>query len=224
MFIGHYGVALGAKRYAPAVSLGILFLAAQLADLIWPNLVLLGIEQVRIDPGATVMTPMDFVHYPWSHSLVALAAWGLLFGLLYAALTRAGRTAALVIAAVVVSHWVLDVISHRADVPVLLGDGLRVGLGLWNHPVAAVAVELAIFGVGLWLYVSRTIRDRSHRQPRALGAGAVPAGGVCRQRTRAAAAIGRGCGMVRAGDVAAGPVGILGRPAPRRARRGLRAP
>jgi len=156
MFIGHYGVAFGAKRYAPAVSLGILFLAAQLADLIWPNLVLLGIEQVRIDPGATVMTPMDFVHYPWSHSLVALVAWGVLFGLLYAALTRAGRTAALVIAAVVVSHWVLDVVSHRADVPVLLGDGLRVGLGLWNYPVAAVAVELAIFGVGLWLYVKRT--------------------------------------------------------------------
>jgi membrane-bound metal-dependent hydrolase YbcI (DUF457 family) len=156
VFIGHYGIAFGAKRYAPAISLGILFLAAQLADLIWPNLVLLGIEQVRIDPGATVMTPMDFVHYPWSHSLVALAVWGGLFGLLYAALTRAGRTAALVIAAVVLSHWVLDVISHRADVPVLPSDGLRVGLGLWNHPVAAVLVELGIFAAGVWLYLRRT--------------------------------------------------------------------
>ena len=156
MFIGHFGVGFGAKRYAPGISLGILFLAAQLADFIWPNLVLLGIERVRIDPGATAMTPLDFVYYPWSHSLVALAVWGGLFGLLYAALTRAGRTVAMVIAAVVLSHWVLDVVSHRADMPVLLGDGLRVGLGLWNHPVAAVAVELAIFGVGLWLYVKRT--------------------------------------------------------------------
>lgn len=156
MFIGHYGVAFGAKRYAPAVSLGILFLAAQLADLIWPNLVLLGIEQVRIDPGATAMTPLDFVHYPWSHSLVALAVYGGLFGLLYAALTRAGRTAALIIAAVVLSHWVLDVVSHRADMPVLLGDSLRGGLGLWNHPVAAVIAELAIFGAGVWLYLTRT--------------------------------------------------------------------
>jgi membrane-bound metal-dependent hydrolase YbcI (DUF457 family) len=156
VFIGHYGVAFGAKRFAPGVSLGILFLAAQLADLIWPNLVLLGVEQFRIEPGATVLTPLDFVHYPWSHSLVALTVWGVLFGLLYVALTRAGRTAALVIAALVLSHWVLDVVSHRADVPVLPGDGLRVGLGLWNYPVAAVIVELAIFGAGVWLYLKRT--------------------------------------------------------------------
>ena len=156
MFIGHFGVGFGAKRYAPGISLGILFLAAQLADFIWPNLVLLGIERVRIDPGATAMTPLDFVYYPWSHSLVALAVWGGLFGLLYAALTRAGRTVAMVIAAVVLSHWVLDVVSHRADMPVLLGDSLRVGLGLWNHPVAAVAVELAIFFAGVWLYLART--------------------------------------------------------------------
>ena len=151
MFVGHFGVAFGAKRYAPAVSLGILFLAAQLADLIWPNLVLLGIEQLRIDPGATVLTPLDFVYYPWSHSLVALAVWGALFALLYA-----GVTAALVIAALVLSHWVLDALVHRADMPLLTGTGVRVGLGLWNHPVAAVATELAIFGAGVWLYLRRT--------------------------------------------------------------------
>lgn len=156
MFVGHFGVAFGARRFAPGVSLGILFLAAQLADLIWPNLVLLGVEQFRIDPGATVLTPLDFVHYPWSHSLVALTLWGVLFALLYAGLTRAGRTTALVIAALVLSHWVLDVVSHRPDMPIAPGDGLRVGLGLWNYPVAAVTVELALFGGGVWLYVSRT--------------------------------------------------------------------
>jgi membrane-bound metal-dependent hydrolase YbcI (DUF457 family) len=161
VFIGHYGVAFGARRFAPGVSLGILFLAAQLADLLWPNLVLLGIEQFRIDPGATAMTPLDFIHYPWSHSLVALTVWGVLFALLYAGLMRAGRTAAFVIAALVLSHWVLDVVSHRADMPVLPGAGLRVGLGLWNYPAAAVIVELGLFAGGVWLYLSKTrAKDR----------------------------------------------------------------
>ena len=63
MFIGHFGVGFGAKRFAPAVSLGTLFLAAQFADLLWPTLLLLGVEEVRIDPGITVVTPLDFVHY-----------------------------------------------------------------------------------------------------------------------------------------------------------------
>ena len=83
MFIGHFGVGFGAKRLAPSVSLGTLFLAAQLADLLWPALLLLGIEEVRIDPGITVVTPLDFVRYPYSHSLVAMVAWGTLFGIVY---------------------------------------------------------------------------------------------------------------------------------------------
>ena len=78
MFIGHFAVALGAKKVAPAVSLGTMFLAAQLADLLWPTFVLLGIERVEIAPGATAVTPLDFVSYPYSHSLLALALWSTL--------------------------------------------------------------------------------------------------------------------------------------------------
>src|SRR5262245_25636207 len=85
MFIGHYAVAFGAKRVVPRVSLGTLFLCAQLADLIWPTLVLLGVERVEVRPGATAMTPLDFVSYPYSHSLLALAAWGALIGLAHVA-------------------------------------------------------------------------------------------------------------------------------------------
>jgi membrane-bound metal-dependent hydrolase YbcI (DUF457 family) len=156
VFVGHFAVAFGAKPLVPRVSLGVLFLAAQLADLIWPNLVLAGIEVVRVVPGATALTPLDFVHYPWSHSLLALAVWGLLLGLLYAWLRRAGRTTVIVLFALVLSHWLLDVLTHRPDMPVLLGDSVRIGLGLWNHPVAAVAVELALFAVGVVLYVRHT--------------------------------------------------------------------
>ena len=161
MFVGHFAMAFGAKRLAPRVSLGVLFLACQLADLIWPNLVLLGVERFRVEPGNTALTPLDFVHYPYSHGLVALAVWSLLFAGLYILLTRAGMRAALVIAGLVLSHWVLDVLTHRPDMPVLWNDSLRVGLGLWNAPVAAVTVELLLLATGIGLYLAQTrARDR----------------------------------------------------------------
>ena len=95
MFVGHFALGFGAKKFAPEVSLGILFLACQLADLIWPNLVLLGVETLRIDPGATVMTPLDFSSYPYSHSLLALLIWAAIFAFLYMALSRSASTGAL---------------------------------------------------------------------------------------------------------------------------------
>lgn len=155
MFIGHFAIALGAKKWAPRVSLGILFLACQLADLIWPNLVLLGVESFRIEPGATAVTPLDFLHYPWSHSLVALLLWSALFVLLYGVLTRIGLKSAVVIAVLVLSHWVLDVVTHRPDMPVTFSDSTRIGFGLWNSPVLAVGLELLLFAAGVWIY-SRT--------------------------------------------------------------------
>lgn len=156
MFIGHFALAFGAKKYAPQLSLGILFLACQLADLIWPNLVLLGIEKLAIEPGITVMTPLNFLHYPYSHSLLALLLWGAVFALLYSTLRRAGTRAAIVIGLLVFSHWVLDVITHQPDMPITLSDSSRIGLGLWNYPVLAVGLELLLFASGVWLYVDST--------------------------------------------------------------------
>lgn len=88
MFIGHFGVGFGAKRMVPLVSLGTLLLACQLADLIWPTLVLLGVERVAIEPGITAVAPLNLVSYPYSHSLLALTIWGVLFALLYILLRR----------------------------------------------------------------------------------------------------------------------------------------
>lgn len=152
MFIGHFALAFGAKRYTPQVSLGILFLACQLADLIWPNLVLLGIEKLEIEPGITVMTPLNFLYYPYSHSLLALLLWSAVFAVLYAMLRRAGTRAAIVIGLLVLSHWVLDVITHRPDMPITPGDSTRIGFGLWNYPVLAAGLELLLFALGVWLY------------------------------------------------------------------------
>ena len=154
MFIGHFGAAFAAKRLAPAAGLGALFLAAQFADLLWPTLLLLGVERVAIVPGITRVTPLDFEHYPVSHSLAAVCGWALLLGAVYYALFRRAR-AAVVVAALVVSHWVLDLVVHRPDLPLVPG-GERFGLGLWNSLPATLAVELTLLGVGCWLYTRAT--------------------------------------------------------------------
>lgn len=159
MFLGHFAVAMGAKRVVPKTSLGTTFLAAQFADLLWPILVLLGIERVRISPGIMARSSLDFQHYPYSHSLLALTVFGVLLGLVYFAVTRY-RAGAVAVAILVVSHWVLDVIVHRPDLPLSLGGQTRVGFGLWNSVVGTLLVELGLYAVGLFLYLrSTTARD-----------------------------------------------------------------
>jgi hypothetical protein len=154
MFIGHFALGLAAKRYTPRVSLAILFLAAQLADLLWPILVSLGIEQVAIEPGITRVTPLNFISYPYSHSLLLLVVWGVVLALWHRQLTG-DRTAAAVLGALVVSHWVLDFATHRPDMPLYPGSA-RLGLGLWNSLAGTLAVEVPMFAVGVWIYARAT--------------------------------------------------------------------
>ncbi len=162
MFVGHFGLAFAARRAAPRTSLGTLFAATAFLDLLWPVLVLLGIEEVRIEPGNTAFTPLDFVRYPWSHSAAMALVWSVLFGVIVLGASR-DRTGALVSGALVFSHWVLDLVSHRPDLPLWPG-GPRVGLGLWYSVPATLAVEGAIFAAGVWLYVAATRpRDRVGR-------------------------------------------------------------
>lgn len=154
MFIGHFALGFAAKRAAPRTSLATLVGAAQLADLLWPVLVALGVERVTIDPGNTAFTPLDFVSYPYSHSLVTLCVWGAAFAWIYR--RRSGDTqAAWVIAVLVASHWVLDFVTHRPDMPLYPG-GPRVGLGLWNSIVATIAIECAMFVAGVVIYLRAT--------------------------------------------------------------------
>jgi hypothetical protein len=145
----------GGKWVARRLSLGTLFLAAQFIDLLWPTLLLVGLETVEIAPGITRITPLDFTHYPISHSLLAVTGWGFLFGVAYF-LMRRFTVGALVCGCLVVSHWVLDLLTHRPDLQLLPMSSIRVGLSLWNHPVAAIALELGIFGGGVLLYLRAT--------------------------------------------------------------------
>jgi hypothetical protein len=154
MFIGHFALGFAAKRAVPRVSLATLFAAAIFADLLWPVLVAVGVEQVRIVPGITVMTPFDFVSYPYSHSLLMLVVWGALFGWIC---TRAvPDTRALgILFGLVVSHWFLDYVTHRPDMPLYPG-GPKFGLSLWNHPTLERSIEIAMYAFGAWVYLRAT--------------------------------------------------------------------
>jgi membrane-bound metal-dependent hydrolase YbcI (DUF457 family) len=155
MFIGHFGLAFAAKRLAPRVSIGTTIFAAEFLDSVWPLLVLAGVERVEIVPGITRMTPLDFVYYPWSHSLAMSIVWGALFALSYW-LVRRRRGDALLLGAIVVSHWLLDWVVHRPDLPLYPGEIERHGLGLWNSVGATLGVELALFAAGIFLYLRST--------------------------------------------------------------------
>ena len=163
MFIGHIAVGFAAKRAAPRVSLGVLIAAASFLDLLWPVFLLLGWERVRIEPGNTPFTPLAFDSYPISHSLLAALGWSVLCGILYWAFRRDGRGTGIV-AALVVSHWLLDALSHRPDLPLTPTGSARVGLGLWHSVPATLVVEGAMFAVGVWVYATFTrAKDRVGR-------------------------------------------------------------
>lgn len=160
MFLGHIAVGLAGKRFAPRASLATLLFAPMFLDYLWPIFLLLGWEKVRVDPGNTVVTPLAFDSYPWSHSLHMTLFWAGLVGIVFRTVTRDTR-GAIWIGIAVASHWVMDWITHRPDLP-LWPSGPRVGLGLWNSVAGTVLLELALFIIGLWLYM-RDTRPRGGR-------------------------------------------------------------
>lgn len=161
MFIGHFAVGFAAKHFAPRASLGVLLLAPLLLDALWPVFLALGLESVRIDPGNTVVTPLDLHDYPYTHSLVCAIGWSILAGGAYL-FARQDRRAALVIAIGVFSHFVLDFVTHRPDMPLWPGSATHLGLGLWNSLVGTLVVEGALFVAGVVVYtrVTRAARPR----------------------------------------------------------------
>ena len=155
MFIGHFAVGLAGKRAAPRASLGVLVGAAILLDLLWPVFVLLGWERFAIIPSDSPFLGLRFDHYPWSHSLLAAFVWAFVAALLYFAWRRYA-TGAVTVWGLVVSHWVLDAVVHRPDMPLSPWAPVVVGLGVWSSPLATVAIELAMLTGGMALYLSTT--------------------------------------------------------------------
>ena len=170
MFVGHLAVALGAKTVEPRPPLAAYVAAAFGLDLLWPLFLLAGIETVRIAPGATAFTPLDFVSYPWSHSLLMAVVWAGLAALVTANILRAGR-AAVAVGLVVLSHWMLDWITHAPDLPLWPG-GPKSGAGLWNSIPATITVEGLLFAGAIWFYSrSAPARDKTGRWALVVAAG-----------------------------------------------------
>jgi membrane-bound metal-dependent hydrolase YbcI (DUF457 family) len=155
MFIGHFALSFAAKKAAPKVSLGPLFIATQFVDIIWPFLLLVKIEKVAIVPGYTESNALDFIRYPYTHSLLAGLFWGLLLGLGYWFLKR-DRHGAIIIALCVLSHWFLDLLVHTADLPLSPFGDSKFGLGLWNHVFVSLALETVLFLLGALIYAGFT--------------------------------------------------------------------
>ena len=158
MVIGHFGFGLGAKKFAPKVSLGTLFMAAQWADLLWPALLLLGVEHVSLRPGNSKF-PLDFMDYPITHSLLMSLVWGFCFGFIYWLIKKDIRSA-IVVGICVISHWALDLIVHQPDLPLFPGNSPKLGLGLWNWPILTAVIEFSLFITGLVFYL-RTTRAKN---------------------------------------------------------------
>ncbi len=155
MFIGHYAVGLAVKRVAPKVSLGMLFLSIQFLDLVWPIFLLLGVEHVLIEPGNTAYTPLNFIDYPFSHSLLTSILWAIILSSIYYAIRRY-KIGTLIVGIGVVSHWILDFIAHRSDLPLAPGSDKMFGLGLWNSVPWSIILEGAIYLLGVIIYTRCT--------------------------------------------------------------------
>lgn len=151
MFIGHFGLGLASKRANKLPSLAVIFMAVQFLDLLWPVFCLLGFEKFQIEVGNTKLTPLNFTHYPYSHSLLTAILWGILFGLSYYLFTK-NKSASLLLGFLVLSHWLLDLLVHRPDLPLTPFGGLKVGLGLWNFPAIEIFLEVGLFVLGTFLY------------------------------------------------------------------------
>ena len=160
MFIGHFAVGFAAKKFGPRASLAPLLAAPLLSDILWPIFLKLGWEHVRIVPGIVRFNDFDLYDFPWSHSLVMSIVWATGFAAIYHAVTRYSP-GSVAIWIGVVSHWVLDWITHGPDMPLYPGGGPKLGLGLWNSVAGAMIVEIAMLLGSVWLYASATrARDR----------------------------------------------------------------
>ncbi len=155
MFIGHFAVGMGAKSIAPQASLGTLFLAAQFIDLLWPIFLLLGLESVEIEYGITAYTPLNFTSYPITHSLLMVVAWAMIFIIIHHHISK-NFISALTAGLLVISHWFLDLVVHRPDLPLYPGNSPLVGLGLWDSIPWTLIIEGIIFIIGIYLYLKAT--------------------------------------------------------------------
>jgi hypothetical protein len=155
MFIGHFGLSFAAKKAAPKVSLGTLFIATQFVDILWPFLLVFNVEKVAIVPGYTKTNAFEFLYFPYTHSLLMGVVWGVVVGGVYWLFKHDNR-GAIVMGLCVLSHWFFDLVVHTADLPLTPFGDYKVGFGLWNNLAATLIIETTIFLAGTYIYATFT--------------------------------------------------------------------
>ena len=178
MIAGHFGLAAGVKAKEPAVPLWALMLATSWLDVVFVPLFLTGVETIERAPDATGPYGADIIHANYTHSLFGAIVLSLIFG--FVARRFWGDRAGVVLGLVAFSHWVLDLLVHRGDLPILIGNVGHLptlGFGLWRYPAVSATLELLLVLGGAWLYW------------RAARATAEAAGGAQRARADLSAAL-----------------------------------
>jgi hypothetical protein len=155
MFIGHFGLSFAAKKAAPNVSLGTLFIATQFVDILWPFLLVFNVEKVAVVPGHTKTNAFDFLYFPYTHSLLMGMVWGMVAATIYW-LFKKDKRGAIVIGLCVLSHWFLDLVVHVDDLPLTPFDKYKMGFGLWNHVALTLIIEVLLLLIGTYIYTSFT--------------------------------------------------------------------
>ena len=145
MFVGHYAAALAARAVEPRAPLWSYVLGCQAIDIAWSGLILAGVEKAGVDPSLPG-SALVLSYMPFTHSLPAAVLWSIAVGAGLMALLKLPRRAGLFIGLTVFSHWVLDFLVHRPDLP-LMWDGPMVGLGLWNYPLPEQVLELGLLAL-----------------------------------------------------------------------------
>lgn len=155
MFVGHYGISFAAKSFDKTIPLWLLFIGAQLVDVLWAIFIFTGVEKMRITPGFTATNPFDLYYMPYTHSLVGALLWAGSGFVVYKLIRKSAIFPALLVALTIFSHWVLDLLVHRPDLP-LYDETYKMGFGLWNYPVLALASEAILLFGGIYLYLRTT--------------------------------------------------------------------
>ena len=137
-----------------------LFLAVQFVDILFFSFVLVGIEHFEIVENYTPSTHFRLDFMPYTHSLLASFLWAALIYIVFRFAPSKKRARAnkiaLVMALAVLSHWFLDLIVHTPDLPLLDDRSVKVGFGLWYHPVITYLLEATLLLMGLTIYLKST--------------------------------------------------------------------
>ncbi len=156
MFVGHYAASLALKKFETRASLGVLFLAVQLADILFFPFVLLGIERINIIENYTQSTHFQLEYMPYTHSLVGALLWSLAAYALFRWIIVKKQGVALVVGIAVFSHWVFDLVVHTPDLPLWSDTSPKLGFGLWNNAIATYTLEAVLLIGATWLYLKST--------------------------------------------------------------------